>query len=94
MGKLSPEAARAKYEYNKKYQKRYWEKKAAKQAGSHPLEPSEDEAVSVSRTGRTDARYITALETSNKVLNSEIRRLVNLLQDYQKMIAQSTIAAR
>ena len=27
--KLSPEAARAKYEYNKKYQQRYWEKKAA-----------------------------------------------------------------
>ena len=28
--KLSPEAARAKYQYNKKYQQAYWERRAAK----------------------------------------------------------------
>ena len=38
--KLSPEAARAKYEYNKKYQQRYWEKKAAsKRAAAQQQRP-------------------------------------------------------
>ena len=92
MEKLSPEAARAKYEYNKKYQQRYWEKKAAeKQAGSQPQEP--DRTVSVSRSGMTDERYITALEKSNKTLNSENRRLVRLLHNYQTIISQSAVAA-
>lgn len=93
MGKLSPEAARAKYEYNKKYQQRYWEKKAAeKQAGSQSQQP--DNTVSVSRTGKTDERYIYDLEQSNKTLNRENRRLVRLLHNYQTMIAQSTVVAR
>ena len=34
--KLSPEAARAKYEYNKKYQQRYWEKKSCVKTGCRP----------------------------------------------------------
>lgn len=93
MGKLSPEAARAKYEYNKKYQQQYWEKKAAeKQTGSQSQQP--DNTVSVSRAGMTDERYISALEQSNKTLNTENRRLVRLLHNYQTMIAQSTVVAR
>ena len=74
--KLSPEAARAKYEYNKKSQQQI-----------------QTEPVSVSRNGMDDQRYITALEASNKTLNSENRRLVRLLHNYQKIIAQSTVAA-
>lgn len=93
MGKLSPEAARAKYEYNKKYRQRYGKKKATeKQIDSQPQQP--DNTVSVSRTGMTDERYISALEQSNKTLNSENRRLVRLLHNYQTMIAQSTVVAR
>lgn len=34
--KLSPEAARAKYEYNKKYQQRYWGEKKLRQNGLLP----------------------------------------------------------
>lgn len=33
-----------------------------------------------------DEKYIKALEDSNKVLNSENRRLINLLTQYQKII--------
>ena len=82
--KLSPEAARAKYEYNKKYQQRYWEKKAASKRAA---------AQQQIRNGRADQRYSPALEASNKTLNSENRRLVRLLHNYQKIIAQSTVAA-
>lgn len=89
MGKLSPEAARAKYEYNKKYQNRYWEKKAAENQTEQ-----DEETVSVSRNGRSDKRYISALEDSNKVLNSENRRLVRLLHNYQTIINQSTVGAQ
>lgn len=43
MSKLSPAAARAKYEYNKKYVDQYWERRAAKMQGitrkdEHPEE--------------------------------------------------------
>jgi hypothetical protein len=90
--KLSPEAARAKYEYNKKYQQRYWEKKAAeKRNGS--LHIIKTEPISVSRNGMDDQRYIKALEASNKTLNSENRRLVRLLHNYQAIISQSMVAA-
>jgi protein involved in polysaccharide export with SLBB domain len=37
------------------------------------------EKVSVERGRMNDARYINALEASNRGLNSENRRLVNLL---------------
>lgn len=90
--KLSPEATRAKYEYNKKYQQRYWEKKAASKRAA-AQQQIQTEPVSVSRNGMDDQRYITALEASNKTLNSENRRLVRLLHNYQKIIAQSTVAA-
>ena len=90
--KLSSEAARAKYEYNKKYQQRYWEKKASSKLAASQQQ-IQTETVSVSRNGMDDQQYITALETSNKTLNSENRRLVRLLHSYQKIIAQSTVAA-
>ena len=48
--KLSPEAARAKYEYNKKYQQRYWEKKAASKRAA-AQQQIQTEPVSVSRNG-------------------------------------------
>lgn len=90
MTQLSREAARAKYLYNKKYQDRYWEKKAADTARSEEVE----ETVSVSRMGKTDERYIADLEQSNKTLNRENRRLVRLLHSYQALIAQSTKAVQ
>ena len=81
------------YQYNKKYQQRYWEKKAAeKQTNSQPQEA--EKTVSVSRTSMTNEQYISALEQSNKTLNSENRRLVRLLHNYQTMIVQSTVANR
>jgi hypothetical protein len=86
--KLSPEAAHAKYEYNKKYQDRYWERKAAQQKQQEP-----DGNVSVSRHTRNEAQYINALETSNMVLNKENRRLVKMISNYQTIISQSAMAA-
>lgn len=91
MGKLSPEAARLKYEYNRKYQERYWEKKAAQQQNSPKQE--QDNAVSVSRKDMNDNQYIMALEKSNKVLNSENRRLIRLLHKYQVIISQAKVTA-
>lgn len=88
MKKLSTEAAKAKYQYNKKYVDGYWEKKGAAQK-----EQADDNPVSVSRSDKTDERYIKALETSNKTLNSENRRLIRLLHNYQSIINQSAVAA-
>lgn len=95
MTQLSREAARMKYEYNKKYQARYWEKKAAEQRAGSQMKSMEylefpEATVSVSRTGRTDEQYIAALEQSNQTLNRENRRLVRLLYSYQEMISQSS----
>lgn len=94
--KLSPEAAREKYLYNKKYQDEYWERKAAKRKSgkvevtvsiTEELLPElEDVTVTVSRNGHSDERYIKALETANKTLNSENRRLIRLLTKYQDII--------
>ena len=92
--KLSAEAARLKYEYNKKYQQRYWEKKAAeRRADSQPSEDTETITITISvpRNGLTIEQYIERLEESNKTLNSENRRLVKLLQKYQEMMLQSMI---
>lgn len=89
MTQLSREAARAKYLYNKKYQDRYWKKKAAEKG---KISQAPEERVSVSRIGKTDERYISELEQSNKTLNRENRRLVKLLHGYQTMIAQSAAA--
>lgn len=93
MTQLSREAARAKYLYNRKYQDRYWEKKAAAKRTATRSE-GVDGTVSVSRMGKTDERYIADLEQSNKVLNRENRRLVRLLHGYQTMIGQSTKATQ
>lgn len=41
---------------------------------------------SVSRGNKSDEQYIKALETSNKTLNGENRRLVRLLRKYQGII--------
>lgn len=100
MSKLSPEAAREKYLYNKKYQESYWERRAAKSSSKaskgkvavnitigEELLPDIDEVdVSISRQGKTDERYIKQLEQANKTLNSENRRLIKLLTKYQELI--------
>ena len=70
--KLSPEAARAKYEYNKKYQQRYWEKKAASKRAA-AQQQIQTEPVSVSRNGMDDQRYITALEQNTQQRKSTAR---------------------
>lgn len=100
-GKLSPEAAHSKYLYNKKYQDRYWEKRAARATVQESgetvrVEVSIDDnvlnegkaiEVSVSRNGHSDERYIRDLERANKALNSENRRLTKLLMHYQEIIS-------
>lgn len=96
--KLSPEAAHAKYLYNKKYQDRYWEKKAEKTSTDKvrvevsiteeaSCEQSDTIEVSVSRKGRSDERYIRDLERSNRTLNAENRRLTKRLLHYEEIIA-------
>lgn len=95
--KLSPEAAHEKYLYSKKYQDAYWERKAAKKKQGGKVEVTvsiteellpelEEVTVTVSRNGHSDERYIKALETANKTLNSENRRLIRLLTRYQEII--------
>ena len=93
--RLSPEAAHEKYLYNKKYQDGYWERKAAKRKGKVEVTVSiteellpelETATVTVQRNGRSDERYIKALEQANRTLNSENRRLIRLLQKYQEII--------
>lgn len=107
--KLSPEARRAKYLYNKKYMDAYWERRARK---------TETETIETSRSGikqdrttkktiefivsmpeleippraivcrgnKSDEQYIKALETSNRTLSGENRRLCRLLNEYQRII--------
>lgn len=42
--------------------------------------------VTVCRNGQSDEQYIKALETANKTINSENKRLIKLLLDYQSVI--------
>ena len=98
MSKLSSQTQRAKYQYNKKYQDRYWEKKGAQLAANSSsisvevsitdkLLPDLDSVpITVAREKLTDDKYIRALETANKTLSSENRRLIRLLIKYQDII--------
>lgn len=108
MSKLSTEAQRAKYQYNKKYVDAYWERRAKRtetteerNSGRSVRKTVERSSVevrisfpeidvpsrpSVSRGNKSDEQYIKALETSNKVLNGENRRLARLLRKYQGII--------
>ena len=108
MSKLSPEAQKAKYQYNKKYVDSYWERRAKRtemteerNSGRSVRKTVERSSVevrisfpeidvpsrsSVSRGNKSDEQYIKALETSNKVLNGENRRLARLLRKYQEII--------
>lgn len=89
MSTLSPQAAKLKYEYNKKYQDRYWEKKAATRTNQLPTIEA-NETTTVNRLDcKSDEKYIKALETANKSMRSENRRLINLLHQYQTVIKQS-----
>lgn len=96
MSTLSPEAAMLKYEYNRKYQDRYWEKKAAsKSVETTPLskcDPNETPTINRLDYIGQDEKYIKGLEIANKCMRSENRRLIKLLHNYQTMIAQSNIA--
>ncbi len=116
---LSPEARKAKYQYNKKYQDAYWERRAqreAEQAAAEVITPiasplAEEitptvilpqtieikismpelvipDNVAFSRDNRTDEQYIQALESSNRSMAGENRRLVQLLRKYQEVIKQ------
>lgn len=48
-GKLSPEARRARYEYNKKYMDAYWERRSRK---------TEIKTTETSRLGRTESKTV------------------------------------
>lgn len=107
--KLSPEARRARYEYNKKYVDAYWERRSRKteiettetslsgKKESKTVKRTVEFKVSmpeltipqrptVCRGGKTDEQYIKALETSNRTLSGENRRLCRLLTEYQRII--------
>lgn len=108
MSKLSPDAQRAKYKYNKKYVDAYWERRARRtetteesNSGRSVRKTVERSSVevrisfpeidvpsrpSVSRDNKSDEQYIKVLETSNKALNGENRRLARLLRKYQEII--------
>ena len=79
--KLSREAAHAKYLYNKKYIDAYWEKKALRVEKS-----TMTESICINRKDYKDTEaYITALETSNRTLASENRRILNMLTKVQSI---------
>lgn len=110
----SKEANKVKYQYNKKYVERYWERKAQTSNGTITTESEKTvtkesektvtvkEAelmnfilpdlsvieVTVSRNGQSDEQYIKALETANRTINSENRRLQSLLGKYQDIIVR------
>lgn len=108
MSKLSPEAQKAKYQYNKKYVDAYWERRAKRtettedrKAGRTVRKTVERSSVevrvsfpeidapvrpTVSRDNKSDEQYINALETANRTLSGENRRLVRLLRKYQEII--------
>lgn len=101
----SKEANKAKYQYNKKYMEAYWERKAQKQNGTTTgrtvkktilsifekdyLPELESEEITVCRNGKSDAKYIAALETANKRLSGENKRLIRMMQKHQNLIRQS-----
>lgn len=45
--KLSKEAAKAKYQYNKKYQEAYWERRAQRENGQTVVEKSKKKTVTI-----------------------------------------------
>lgn len=82
--KLSKEAARAKYLYNKKYQNAYWERRAKRAQQPQQTERPQKGYICINRLDYKDAdKYIAAIETSNRTLASENRRLISLLAKIQ-----------
>lgn len=69
--KLSKEAARAKYLYNKKYQNAYWERRAKRAQQPQQTERTQKDYICINRLDYKDAdKYIAAIETSNRTLIS------------------------
>lgn len=99
---LSKEANKLKYQYNRKYVERYWEKKAQQANGetvttkrgtkkvsvSTDLLPDvEMEDISILRSNSSsDEKYIKSLEDANRTYRKENKRLVQLLKTYQEII--------
>lgn len=54
-----------------------------------PTPKLDEEDMTVSRHGKSDERYITALEIANKRLNSENKRLIRMMRKQQEIIRQS-----
>lgn len=95
----SKEANKIKYRYNKKYVDAYWERKAAANhiqinndaGGTVNINYSvskDDDCICINRLDYKgqDERYIKALETSNRCLASENRRLSNMMYKYRRAI--------
>lgn len=89
------EANKAKYQYNKKYVEAYWERRARREKSVtlstddkdfFPELAKMDVETSVKREGRSDAKYIKALEDANRMYRSENKRLIRLLTKYQEVI--------
>lgn len=54
-----------------------------------PIPELGEEDMTVCRNGKSDEKYIVALETANKRLSSENKRLIRLMQKHQNLIRQS-----
>lgn len=77
MSKLSPEAQRAKYQYNKKYQEAYWERKAQQSAESETAQ-TEQKHLS-KRVTTTVEEYFKDDEV--QTLSTPITRSKNMSDD-------------
>lgn len=56
-----------------------------------PIPALEYEDVTVCRNGKSDEKYIKALELANKCLSRENKRLIQLLRKHQNLIRQSIV---
>jgi hypothetical protein len=82
--KMSDAARECRNKYQREYRKKnpvdhktYWERRAQKEAQQSA--ELMDEKCCVQQGNKTDEQYIKALETSNKVLSSENRRLIKII---------------
>lgn len=72
--RLSPEASRAKYLYNKKYVDSYWERRAKREGVATESQQGASASLELRRENFTDTEaYIKALEGQNAALWKVIR---------------------
>lgn len=91
MTQLSPAAARLRNEYQRKYTRDYWERKAQSQAADAILEEAEE--VPEARITEDRQQRIEDLEREVKALTRRCATLSRQIAAYQKLIGDALIAA-